>query len=58
MTPEELQEAIKRAANRVLDAETSLEQAKSQYAELVQEAGRREVKIPKTPLVNPMSHDA
>ncbi len=58
MTPGELQEAITRAAKDVLDAEKGLQQAESRYSELVVEAGRREVKIPKTPLVNPMSPKA
>ena len=58
MTPGELQEAIKRAAQRILDAETSLQQAEPQYRDLVQEARRREVEIPKTPILNPMSPKA
>ncbi len=55
MTPRELQEAIIRAATHVRDAETSLQQAESRYSELVGEAQRREVKIPETPLVNPVN---
>lgn len=45
---------IKRAAHKVLRLERELDVAEEKYRELVEEANRRGIDVPKTTLTNPL----